>query len=189
MRTKEVTLTIPEYLYEESLKLTSVGLFRDLSDLVSAGLRRELQAARELLGSEETEWQEELSRLRAQIREKRAKYGITAKSEEETLDELRAARRELWGMRRLQNLVEAAQELSPLEQSELISTISHSLHRNYQQTVDFWEPKTLEQLIQAQQTQPITNIADLAGSWPEEESVDDFIEYIYQQRREDRLRD
>jgi Arc/MetJ-type ribon-helix-helix transcriptional regulator len=189
MRTKEVTLTIPEYLYEESLKLTSAGLFRDLSELVSAGLRRELEAAKELLGPEEVNWQEELSRLRAQIREKRAKYGITAKSEEETLDELRAACRELWGMRRLQNLVEAARELSPLEQLELISTISQSLHRNYQQTADFWEPKTLEQLIQAQQTQPITNIADLAGSWPEEESVDDFIEYIYQQRREDRLRD
>jgi hypothetical protein len=96
MRTKEVMLTIPEYLYEESLKLTSAGLFRDLSELVSAGLQRELQAAKELLGPEETNWQEELSRLRAQIREKRAKYGITAKSEEETLDELRAARRELW---------------------------------------------------------------------------------------------
>lgn len=96
MRTKEVTLTLPEYLYEESLKLTSAGLFRDLSELVSAGLRRELQAAKELLGPEETNWQEELSRLRTQIREKRAKYGITAKSEEETLDELCAARRELW---------------------------------------------------------------------------------------------
>jgi Arc/MetJ-type ribon-helix-helix transcriptional regulator len=95
MRTKEVTLTIPEYLYEESLKLTSAGLFRDFSELVSAGLRRELQAAKGLLGPEETNWQEELSRLRAQIREKRAKYGITVKSEEETLDELRAARREL----------------------------------------------------------------------------------------------
>jgi len=190
MRTKEVTLTIPEYLYEESLELTSAGLFRDLSELVSAGLRRELEAAKELLGPEETEWQEELSMLRAQIREKRAKYGITAKSEEETLDELRAARRELWEMStRLQTLIDAAQELSLLEQLELISTISQSLHRNYPQTVDFWESKTLEQLIQAQQTQPITDIADLAGSWPEEESVDDFIEYIYQQRREDRLRD
>jgi hypothetical protein len=91
--------------------------------------------------------------------------------------------------KRLQTLIDAAQELSLLEQLELISTISQSLYRSYQQTVDFWEPKTLEQLIQAQQPQPITNIADLASFWPEEESVDDFIEYIYQQRREDRLRD
>ena len=90
---------------------------------------------------------------------------------------------------RLRTLIDAAKELSLLEQLELISTISQSLYRSYQQTVDFWEPKTLEQLIQAQQTQPITNIGDLAGFWPQEESVDDFIEYIYQQRYEDRLRD
>ena len=89
---------------------------------------------------------------------------------------------------RLQTLIEAAQELPPLEQLELISAIAQSLYRSYQQIADFWEPKTLVQLIQAQQAQPITNIGELAGFWPEE-SVDDFIEYIYQQRREDRLRD
>lgn len=94
---------------------------------------------------------------------------------------------------KLQTLIEAAQELSPIEQLNLISSISQFLHHNYQQTNlagDFWEPKTLEQLIQAQQTRVITNIVDLgADFWPEEESVDDFIDYIYQQRREDRLRD
>jgi len=93
---------------------------------------------------------------------------------------------------RVQALVDAAQELSPLEQLELISTISQSIHRNYQQTqlaVDFWEPKTLGQHIQAQLTQPVTNIADLvADFWPEEESANDFIAYTYQQRREDCLR-
>lgn len=55
--------------------------------------------------------------------------------------------------------------------------------------MDFWEPKTLEQHIQAQLTRPVTDIADLvADFWPEEESADDFIAYIYQQRREDCLR-
>ena len=93
---------------------------------------------------------------------------------------------------RVQTLIDAAQKLPLLEQLELISTISQSIHRNYQQTqptVDFWEPQTLEQHIQAQLTQPVTDIADLvADFWPEEESADDFIAYIYQQRREDRLR-
>jgi hypothetical protein len=93
---------------------------------------------------------------------------------------------------KLQALIEAAQELSPLEQLNLISAVSQSLHRNYQRLqprVDFWHPQTLEQHIQAQQTQPITDIADLQVSfWPEEESADDIIEYIYQQRQEDRLR-
>jgi hypothetical protein len=93
---------------------------------------------------------------------------------------------------RVQTLIDAAQKLSLLEQLELISTISQSIHRNYQQTqptVDFWEPKTLEQHVQAQLTRPVTDIADLvADFWPEEESADDFIAYIYQQRREDCLR-
>ncbi|MCL0066256.1 hypothetical protein M1N79_05230 [Dehalococcoidia bacterium] len=48
---------------------------------------------------------------------------------------------------KLQTLIEAAQELSPLEKLSLISIVSHSLCDNYQQTqtaVDFWEPQTLE---------------------------------------------
>ena len=94
---------------------------------------------------------------------------------------------------RLQTLIDAAQQLSLLEQLNLISILSQSLYRNYQQTqpaMDFWEPQALEQVIQAQQTQPITDIASLRGSfWPEDESADDFIEYVYQQRRDDCLRD
>ncbi len=93
---------------------------------------------------------------------------------------------------RVQTLIDAVQELSLLEQLDLISTISQSIHRSYQQAqpaADFWEPKKLEQHVQAQLTRPVTDIADLvADFWPEEESADDFIAYTYQQRREDRLR-
>jgi hypothetical protein len=92
---------------------------------------------------------------------------------------------------RLETLIEAAQGLSPSEQLSLISVLSRSLRRNYQQleaTIDFWEPQTLEQLVKAQQTQPVADIADLvADFWPEDELADDVIEYIYQQRQEDRL--
>jgi len=51
---------------------------------------------------------------------------------------------------------------------------------------DFWEPKTLEEHIQAQQTRPMMSIAIKADFWPKDESADDFIDYIYGQRREDR---
>lgn len=94
---------------------------------------------------------------------------------------------------RLQTLIDAARELSPLEQLDLIRVISQSLYHTYQRTqpvVDFWEPQTLEQLIQAQQTQPVTDITSLGGNfWPKDESADDFVGYIYQQRHKDRLRD
>ena len=96
MKTKELTVEVPQYLYEESAKLTNLGLFRDLSDLVAAGLRRELQEAKELVEFEPEDWKEGLARLRAQIRKRRAKYGYEEPSEEEILAELRAARREIW---------------------------------------------------------------------------------------------
>ena len=96
VKTKEFTVEIPEYLYEESLKLTRLGLFRDLSDLVAAGMRRELQEAKELLEFEPEDWKEGLARLRAQIRERKARYGHGEPSEEEILAELRATRREIW---------------------------------------------------------------------------------------------
>jgi Arc/MetJ-type ribon-helix-helix transcriptional regulator len=96
VKTKEFTIEVPEYLYEESVKLTSLGLFRDLSDLVAAGMRRELQEAKELLEFDTEDWKEGLARLRAQIRERRAEYGHQEPSEEEILAELRATRREIW---------------------------------------------------------------------------------------------
>ena len=96
VKTKEFTVEIPQYLYDESVKLTNLGLFRDLSDLVAAGMRRELQEAKELVEFEPGGWEEGLARLRAQIKERRAKYGYEEPSEEEILAELRATRREIW---------------------------------------------------------------------------------------------
>jgi Arc/MetJ-type ribon-helix-helix transcriptional regulator len=96
MGVKEITVTIPEYLYDESVRITEMGLFRDLSDLVNAGLRRELREAQELLAFEPEDWQEGLARLRAQIKERKAQYGHEEKDEEEILTELRAFRREIW---------------------------------------------------------------------------------------------
>lgn len=94
---------------------------------------------------------------------------------------------------KLETLIEAVRELTLLEQLQLVSVVSQSLYQNYQQTtqpvIDFWTPRSLEQHILAQGTQPVVNIADLvADFWPEEESADDFITYIYEQRREDRLK-
>jgi len=93
----------------------------------------------------------------------------------------------------LQTLIAAAQDLPPLEQLELVSIISQSLYHNYRQTQhaqSFWLPTTIEQLVQAQQPAPVTHLDDLkAPFWPADESADDFIAYVYQQRHEDRLRD
>ena len=94
---------------------------------------------------------------------------------------------------KLQSIIDAAQELSPLEQLQLIEAVSEFLQLKYQitrPTVDFWNPQSVEDLVRAQNKQPVINIADLAADfWPEQETADDIIEYLYQQRQEDRLKD
>jgi len=90
---------------------------------------------------------------------------------------------------RLQDLIGAAQKLSPLERLDLIRAISQSLQRAYVEgDADFWHPETLEQHVRTQNAPVITDISELkADFWPEDESADDLIAYIYQQRNEDRL--
>lgn len=97
MLTKTVTIELPAFLYDESQRLTSLGLFRDFSDLVAAGLRRELKEAQELLTIEPDDWQTRLNALRAEIRKRQARNGKQAKAtDEELLEALRATRRQVW---------------------------------------------------------------------------------------------
>ena len=92
---------------------------------------------------------------------------------------------------KLETLINSAQELSPLEQVELIRAISQFLYQSYPKelsALDFWHPSPIEEIVQAQQTPVIQDISTLeVDFWPEEETVDDFIEYIYRQRQEDSL--
>ena len=84
---------------------------------------------------------------------------------------------------------------SPMEGSSSLETSrspnldasfnSSTLH----QATDFWQSPTLEQLIEAQKTKPIADLAELAAEfWPEKESAEDFIDFVHQQRREDSLK-
>jgi len=86
---------------------------------------------------------------------------------------------------KLQSVIEAARELSFPEQLELMSVLSQLMYGTYAHQPrpslsSFWQPKSLEQHIREQQTRPVMNVQDLvADFWPEEESVDEFIEYTY----------
>ena len=92
---------------------------------------------------------------------------------------------------KLQALIDTARELSFAEQLELISAVSQLVQSAYQDSgSSFWQSKTIEQLIQEQQVRPVGNLKDLTVDfWPDEESADELIDYIYQQRLEDRLAD
>ena len=94
--TREITVTIPEYLYEASVRMTALGLFRDLSDLVGAGLRHELREAQRLLEIEPQNWQTSIDKLRAQIQQKQTEMNQSELSETELLSRLRTIRQEVW---------------------------------------------------------------------------------------------
>ena len=91
----------------------------------------------------------------------------------------------------LETLIHSAEQLTPVEQIELINAISGLLYRHYQQelgTTDFWQPQSIESIVDSQQTQPVDDISALkADFWPEDESADDLIDFIEQQRQEDRI--
>lgn len=92
----------------------------------------------------------------------------------------------------LQELIGAAQTLSPQEQVELISAVSQFLRRSYEQppsTTDFWQPQSIDQLLQAQAVLPVQDITQLAcDESADDEPADEMIAYIYGQRQADRLR-
>jgi len=50
---------------------------------------------------------------------------------------------------------------------------------------DFWRAKTVEELASEQGVKPVENPNDLLGDfWPEDESIDDFLRWHRQLRRE-----
>jgi hypothetical protein len=91
----------------------------------------------------------------------------------------------------LQELIAAASDLSPREQIELIQAVSQSLeHRTGMLMGNVWQRHTLQDVLAEQPGSPVIHLEALkADFWPEDESADEIINYIYQQRREDRLRD
>ncbi|RME45151.1 MAG: hypothetical protein D6796_10900 [Caldilineae bacterium] len=95
-KTRQVTITIPEYLYQASLKMTSLGLFYDLSELVNAGIRRELEAAQRLLDMQPIAWRIGVEALREKIQQERLQSGQPPLGEEEVIAQLRAIRHEIW---------------------------------------------------------------------------------------------
>lgn len=90
----------------------------------------------------------------------------------------------------LQRAIEAAQRLSPQEKYQLIEAVAHSLAQAdvlEAHSAAFLRGRTLDELIAEQQPPTVFDIDALAADfWPEDESADDFNNYIEAQRRTDR---
>lgn len=48
---------------------------------------------------------------------------------------------------------------------------------------DFWQDRSIEQLVREQGVTPCVDPANLAGAWPEDESLDEFLSFLCEARR------
>ncbi len=84
MRFKKMTLTIPQKLYMNAMRLIEAGYFASFSDLVRAGLRSELRNFSQLRDA--SNWIDDMS---VHIRG-------SGKSDEEIISGLRRTRQHIW---------------------------------------------------------------------------------------------
>ncbi len=89
----------------------------------------------------------------------------------------------------LATAIAATQPLSLLELTQLISILASNLHKIQAleaESVAFWSNPSLADLSQAQSAPLFLGLQTVAGDlWPEEESIDNFLSSLQEQRQSD----
>ena len=91
----------------------------------------------------------------------------------------------------VEDILAAVRSLPPQEQQEVLRRLTESLVPD-EQALDranenFWNSRTIDEIIREQQIAPIDDLRTLAfPDWPEDESVDEFLKFVYSQRHADR---
>jgi hypothetical protein len=93
----------------------------------------------------------------------------------------------------LQQVIAAARTLSPRDKLELLQVIAQDLQQAdavAEASAAFWPLRSLDEIVQTQSAPVITDVRTLVVDfWPDDESVDDFNQFIAERRRADRMRD
>jgi hypothetical protein len=89
----------------------------------------------------------------------------------------------------LEAAIAAIQPLSPAERQQLLHILiqdESALTADLKTlSTEFWQGTTLQQLLTVQTPTTVHNLKDLAADfWPEEDSVEDFLTFLRQQRQE-----
>jgi hypothetical protein len=92
---------------------------------------------------------------------------------------------------KVQDVLEKARQLSPVEQLDLIRALSESLQVQYRQVVSQLQTTNQAAIPSSiARSQPITDLDEIAADfWPDDESIDELNAYIQQERASDRLSD
>ncbi len=92
---------------------------------------------------------------------------------------------------KLEAAIAAIQLLSPTERQQLLQILTQDeLAENYTAelkllSVQFWQGISLQQLRMTQTPITVHNLKDLAADfWPKEDSIEDFLAFLRQQRQE-----
>jgi hypothetical protein len=93
----------------------------------------------------------------------------------------------------LQQVIDAARALSLRDKLELLQIIARDLQQAEaftEASTAFWSSRSLDAIAQSQSVPVITDAHALAVDfWPEDESADDFNQFIAARRHADRLRE
>ncbi|MBK7219675.1 MAG: hypothetical protein IPH95_22085 [Candidatus Promineofilum sp.] len=88
----------------------------------------------------------------------------------------------------VQELIEASQQLTTIEQLQLLAALTESVYSSGLQSLQ--EAQSLGVLHAINRTPPVVDLDSLvADFWPENESADDFGGFIHQQRQAERTAD
>lgn len=91
----------------------------------------------------------------------------------------------------VEDILAAVRSLPVQEQQEVLRRLAESLDANSaaidHAANEFQASRSIDKLAREQQVAPVADIHTLAlPDWPDDESVDDLIGYIYSQRHTDR---
>ncbi|MEO0520513.1 MAG: hypothetical protein AAF171_24805 [Cyanobacteria bacterium P01_A01_bin.116] len=92
---------------------------------------------------------------------------------------------------KLENAIAAVKTLSPIERIQLLQILTEEATISKEETPlsafggKFWQGDTIEEITACQSPKTFSEQNNLAADfWPEEESVEDFLQFLKQQRQE-----
>jgi len=89
----------------------------------------------------------------------------------------------------VQRVIETVRAFPISDQIEVLQAISENLQRNNTleiSSTEFWQSRSIEELARLQSAPVITDIGALAADfWPDDESADEFNNYVNERRRAD----
>ena len=91
----------------------------------------------------------------------------------------------------VEDILAAVRSLPPQEQQEVLRRLTESLVPDERAVARaneaFWKSRSIDEIIREQHIAPVDDLGALAfADWPEDESVDEFLTFVYGQRRADR---